>query len=183
MPSELLPEAVTNLLRSTRYIHLATCRDNIPHVSLMIFTYYRDEANDYILFSTPKNTTKYQNIVANPNVSMLVHDWTTSGPHEQASNDDLDTSGRRNSLYELLTNLNRNEISSVSVMINGKAQVIDESAEKFDFYRSLHANNNLEDPGAKNFVDGSDNALVVLKIDSAKVTDVDNNIQEYQGRK
>lgn len=152
----------------------------------MNYTYFRDPESDYIIITTPRNTTKFENIIANPNVSLLVHDWisakaTTSQPEESRQDTASTSSGRRNSLYELLTNLNKTEISSVSVMISGKAEILDPSSEKFDFYKSLHSNNSLIDQNqAKNYIECADNALIVIRIEGCKVTDTDNNIQEYQ---
>lgn len=178
MPSEILPESVTSLLKSTRFVHLATCQNNIPHVSLMNYTYYRDSETDYIIITTPKNTTKYENILANPNVSLLVHDWISA---KASTEEPASSQGRRNSLYELLTNLNRTEISSVSVMITGRAEILNQSLPKFEFYKSLHSNNSLIDQTqAKNYIECADNALVIISVISCKVTDTDNNIEEYQ---
>lgn len=171
----LLPDSVTNLLKSTRYVHLGTCRDNVPHVSLMNYTYlHRD--GDFVIFSTPENSTKYQNIVENPHVSLLVHDWI-SAKSLQAPTEPRE--GRRNSLYELLANINKNEISSVSVMLDGKAQILATDDPNYGFYRSLHSNNNqIDQDQAKTYID-CDNALVVVEIEKCKVTDTNNNVQEY----
>ncbi|KAL7665149.1 Pyridoxamine 5'-phosphate oxidase putative domain-containing protein [[Candida] zeylanoides] len=176
----MLPESVTSLLDSTRYVHLATCQNNVPHVSLMNYTYLRDSDGDKIIITTPKNTTKFENIQANPHVSLLVHDWISAKTNKEKDGADANSSGRRNSLYELLTNLNKTEYSSVSVMLTGEAAIIDPQEEKYGFYRSLHLNNSSIDPEqAKNWVD-CDTALVVITIVGCKVTDTDNNIEEYK---
>ena len=87
--------------------------------------------------------------------------------------------GRRNSLYELLANINKNEISSVSVMLDGKAQILATDDPNYGFYRSLHSNNNqIDQDQAKTYID-CDNALVVVEIEKCKVTDTNNNVQEY----
>ncbi|CAK7894669.1 hypothetical protein CAAN1_02S03994 [[Candida] anglica] len=178
MPSELLPDSVTTLLKSSRFVHLATCLNNIPHVSLMNYTYYRDSNGDYIIITTPQKTTKYNNMVLNPNVSILVHDWVSA--KSNTSGEDS-TSGRRNSLYEMLTNMNRTEISSVSVMIDGKAEILKSDSEKFNFYKSLHLNNDsIDQVQAKNYIECEDNALVLIRIEGCKITDTENNIQQFQ---
>lgn len=175
--STKLPNSVTKLLNSTRYVHLATCLHDIPHVSLMNYTYYHGN-EDYVIVTTPKGTTKYENMTANPNVSLLLHDWmsaktTTDDPSEA-------TGKRRNSLYEFLTNLNKTEISRVSVMINGKAEEIAVDSENYNFYKSLHLNNSsIDQVQAENYIKDGNTALFVIKIDQCKVTDTENNVQEY----
>lgn len=175
--SDRLPESVTKLLNSTRYVHLSTCSNNIPHVSLMNYTYYRGDT-DYIILTTPKGTTKYENMTTNPCVSLLVHDWMSA----KSTTDESDTpkSERRNSLFEFLTNLNRTEISRVSVMIDGTAELVPSDSEKYTFYKSLHLNNSsIDQIQSKNYIQDDCNALFVIKIDRCKVTDTDNNVKEY----
>jgi len=72
-----LPHEVVQCLENARFLHLATCLDNIPHVSLMNYTYL--PSSPYSQFPTIVMTTnpaskKMNNLVANPNVSLLVHD-------------------------------------------------------------------------------------------------------------
>lgn len=74
--SELPPEVV-QCLENARFLHLATCVDNMPHVSLMNYTYlpsspYSD--SPVIVMTTNPASKKMNNLVANPNVSLLVHD-------------------------------------------------------------------------------------------------------------
>lgn len=75
--SELPPEVV-QCLENARFLHLATCVDNMPHVSLMNYTYlpsspYSD-GSPVIVMTTNPASKKMNNLVANPNVSLLVHD-------------------------------------------------------------------------------------------------------------
>lgn len=173
--SQKLPDSVVKLLNSKRFVHLATCFDNVPHVSLMNYTYYNKNGTDHIIISTPTCTTKYKNIVSNPNVSLLVHDWVASNPTSGE-----DSGKRRNSLFELLTNINRSEISSVSVMLNGTAEVVDKTSEDYEFLKSLHLNNSFIDKvQAENYITKDDNVLVLIIIKSCKVTDANDNVQLY----
>lgn len=153
-----LPNSVVGLLKSKHFVHLATCLDNTPHVSLMNYTYYSQGINHYIIISTPINTTKYKNMTFNPQVSLLVHDWITCKNSE---------TGRRNSLYELLTNINKAETNSVSVMLGGKAAVVDKTEKSYNLYKSLLLNSGFNDEiQASNYVTSDDNALVLITIDS-----------------
>lgn len=173
---EKLPDNVTSLLKSTRFVHLATCLNDIPHVTLMNYTYYHKDQVDMIILTTPKDSIKYENMINNPNVSLLVHDWISAQASEKPQGE------RRNSLYELLANLNKNEISRVSVMLTGKAEYVDHDSESHEFYISLHQNNSkIDQVQAENYIKCADNALFVIKIDSCKVTDTNNKVEEYQG--
>lgn len=170
MPAEL-PNSVVNLLKTKHFVHLATCLNNTPHVSLMNYTYYSQGPNHYVIISTPINTTKYKNMTNNPRVSLLVHDWITSTQPE---------TGRRNSLYELLTNINKAETNSVSVMLDGEASVVDKADKSYTLYKSLLLNSGfIDDVQASNYLTSDDNALVLITINACKVTDASNNVQLY----
>jgi hypothetical protein len=143
----------------------------------MNYTYFHKDNDDYIILTTPKNSKKYENMITNANVSLLVHDWMSAKASERPESS---SSERRNSLYELLANINKNEISRVSVMLMGTAQVIEPSNESYKFYRSLHANNErIDQVQADNYIKCGDNALFLIKIDNCKVTDTNNKIEEY----
>lgn len=178
MPSKKLPDSVIHLLKSSSSLHLATCLNNVPHVSLMNYTYIHHGDNDYIIISTPINTTKYENMLSNPNVSLLAHDWISLKSEDKKQDQ---APSRRNSLYELLANINKNELNRVSVMLNGKAEIVGREDQKFDFFNGLHLNNpKIEESQVKNYIECEHNALVVIKIDTCKVTDTDNNVSQYE---
>lgn len=62
-------------------LHLATCTDNQPHVALMNYTYLPSSpysSAPVIVMTTNPASKKTNNLVANPNVSLLVHDCTLS---------------------------------------------------------------------------------------------------------
>lgn len=158
-----LPTNVRQLLLKSKFVHLATCSlDATPHLSLMNYTFVG--ADDVIVLATPKNTTKFQNIEENPKVSLLVHDWVSSPSQPEGS------------LLYFLEQLNQNEISSVAVTLNGCATVLDGSEEKFEEYKRLHEENSV---AAKAFIGGENVAFITIKISSSKVSDVDNNVNEY----
>ncbi|CAK7223702.1 hypothetical protein SCUCBS95973_005269 [Sporothrix curviconia] len=83
-----LPTEVVQCLENARFLHLATCVDNIPHVSLMNYTYLPSAATapdhplaaPVIVMTSNPASKKTHNIVANPNVSLLVHDWVSHRP-------------------------------------------------------------------------------------------------------
>lgn len=68
-----LPDEVVEVLRTSKLCYLATQCDGNPHLSLMNFTYCRKE--EVIILSTRRNTKKYYQIVENPKVAVLIHDF------------------------------------------------------------------------------------------------------------
>jgi nitroimidazol reductase NimA-like FMN-containing flavoprotein (pyridoxamine 5'-phosphate oxidase superfamily) len=74
-----LPHEVVQCLENARFLHLATCSDNIPHVSLMNYTYLPSSpfsSSPVIVMTTNPASKKMTNLITNPNVSLLVHDCT-----------------------------------------------------------------------------------------------------------
>jgi len=72
-----IPTEVVQCLENARFLHLATCVDNMPHVSLMNYTYMPSSPYSsvpVIVMTTNPASKKMNNLVANPNVSLLVHD-------------------------------------------------------------------------------------------------------------
>ncbi|EGO53566.1 hypothetical protein NEUTE1DRAFT_74278 [Neurospora tetrasperma FGSC 2508] len=150
--SELPPEVV-QCLENARFLHLATCVDNMPHVSLMNYTYlpsspYSD--SPIIVMTTNPASKKMNNLVANPNVSLLVHDWvshrpSTSHQRRPSSGSPGPSEHRSSSLAALLFNLNTSAVSSISATINGSARLVDRGSEEERFYREKHLENNTFD--------------------------------------
>ncbi|CAM1502088.1 Fc.00g040720.m01.CDS01 [Cosmosporella sp. VM-42] len=69
-----LPSEVVQCLENARFLHLATCTDNVPHVSLMNYTYLPSSPYSnapVIVMTTNPASRKMTNLVANPNVSLL----------------------------------------------------------------------------------------------------------------
>ena len=107
---------------------------------------------------------------------MLVHDWVSS-----RAEDEMEPK-RRNSLFELITNLNKTELNSVSVMINGDAKIISiqEDESRYKFLKSLHLNNDSIDPDQiDHYVKDDKNELILISLSSCKITDTNNRIEEY----
>jgi nitroimidazol reductase NimA-like FMN-containing flavoprotein (pyridoxamine 5'-phosphate oxidase superfamily) len=68
----MMIEQIEAFLNSHTLCVLATVRDNVPHCSLM--AYIVDEHSRVVYMATPRDTNKYQNILKNPQVSLLVDD-------------------------------------------------------------------------------------------------------------
>jgi len=54
----------------TLYAVLATVHDNMPYTLLVAYAFDRQEK--VVVFLTPRKTTKYTNILGNPNVSISI---------------------------------------------------------------------------------------------------------------
>ena len=70
-----LPEIILRTLEKTLFCYLATCENNEPHLSLMNFSFKEE---DGIVMSTRCNTKKFQALLANPSVAVLVHDFQST---------------------------------------------------------------------------------------------------------
>lgn len=68
-----LPDEVVEVLRTSKLCYLATQSDGNPHLSLMNFTYCRKE--EVLILSTRRNTKKFYQIIENPKVAVLIHDF------------------------------------------------------------------------------------------------------------
>ena len=79
-----LPEDVVKLLQASRLCFLATSDGLNPHLSLMNFTYYREQ--ELIILCTKRNTKKFQQIMTSNNVAILIHDF----PHLQCHHENSD---------------------------------------------------------------------------------------------
>lgn len=68
-----LPQEVVDLLNISKLCFLATVSGNEPHLSLMNFTYYQPD--EVLIFTTRRNTKKFQQIQDCSNVAVLAHDF------------------------------------------------------------------------------------------------------------
>lgn len=207
------PAHLIELMKTSKYVHLATASlDCIPSVSLMNYTFIspnknfnkvnkgNDEKDCYIIFATFKDTEKYENIVNNPTVSLLFHDWVTANnlsvrknslsqvntpQNEPNSNNASSTTTTDNAsnpphpskLLNLLQQLNQAELNEMSATIKGTAIPIISNEDESKYYKDLLLKAN---PDADVFINGDNVAIVKVKIESAKVTDNDNNIKVYE---
>jgi len=67
-----LPEEFLFLAEHCQLCFLTTCNDNTPDIHIMFFTYHPE---DNVIILTTKKDKKYEDIVANPNVSILLHSF------------------------------------------------------------------------------------------------------------
>ncbi|KAL6712587.1 hypothetical protein ACN47E_000464 [Coniothyrium glycines] len=144
-----LPEEVVTCLQNARFLHLATCSNNIPHVSLMNYTYLPSTpycATPVVIMTTPSASRKTYNLETNSLVSLLVHDWVSHRPPtlDQAgrSSSPSRAAPRSGSLAELLLGMNTASLSRISTTINGRADLITPGSDQETWYKTQHLANN-----------------------------------------
>ncbi|KAK3330641.1 hypothetical protein B0H66DRAFT_70478 [Apodospora peruviana] len=202
-----MPTEVVQCLENARFLHLATCHDNIPHVSLMNYTYLPSSPYSQlpvIVMTTNPASKKMNNLVTNPNVSLLVHDWVSHRPSTSQRRLSGGSPGpeARSSLAALLFNLNSSAVSSISATINGSARLVEPGSEEEKFYREKHlANNTFEneglvaidlrrestvdqqrqqdDGGRSCFVAGEEVRVVVVGIRDVRIADYKGAVRDY----
>ncbi|GAB7345941.1 hypothetical protein MBLNU457_4170t2 [Dothideomycetes sp. NU457] len=100
--------------------------------------------------TTNPSSRKTLNLVSNPNVSLLVHDWVSARPPNSNAARPASPEGRRNagrsSLAALLMGMNATAMGSISATINGTAMVLEKGCEEEKWCKERHlANNTFED--------------------------------------
>ncbi|KAK2057968.1 hypothetical protein LY76DRAFT_626784 [Colletotrichum caudatum] len=184
-----LPQEVVQCLENARFLHLATCTDNIPNVSLMNYTYLPSShfsSGPVIVMTTNPASRKTHNLLSNPNVSLLVHDWSSHRPPTSGRRPSGGSPGpeHRSSLASLLLNLNTASVSSISATINGTARLVNNGSDEEKFYREAHLENNTfdegqsfnpsvqaEDGGRGCFIAGEEVRVIVVKIKDIRISD------------
>ncbi|KAK4555282.1 hypothetical protein LTR86_007578 [Recurvomyces mirabilis] len=169
--SDQLPEEVVTCLQNARFLHLATCNQNRPHVSLMNYTYLPQQPppqtqhqqpspahhhpnlpqGPLIIMTTNPSSKKTLNLQQNPAVSLLVHDWVSSRPPNISSTsgerERSPAGGRSSSLATMLMQMNSAAVSSISATINGEARVLDQGSEEEVWCKERHLANNTFEGG------------------------------------
>ncbi|KAI1080619.1 pyridoxamine 5'-phosphate oxidase [Whalleya microplaca] len=202
-----LPPEVVQCLENARFLHLATCVDNQPHVALMNYTYIPSSPHSsapIIVMTTNPSSKKTNNLVANPNVSLLVHDWVSHRPPTQGRRPSGGSPGpeHRSSLASLLLNLNTSAMSSISATINGTAELVARGSDEEKYYREEHLENNTfeaageengvvfnqharqsangqEDGGRECFVAGEEVRVILVHIKDIRTSDWKGGVRDW----
>lgn len=169
-------------------LHLATADGLWPHVSLMNYTYLPSSpyANGPVIVMTmPPSTKKTCNLVSNPRVSLLVHDWVShrasisSNPSAaEESPAAIQQPQHTSSLASLLANLNTAALSSISATLFGYAEVVEAATEQEHYYKEVHAQNNPEG-GDRCWQEGADVKVVVVRIGWCRVADYRGDVRDW----
>ena len=147
-----------------------------------------------IIMTTNPSSRKTYNLVSNPNVSLLVHDWVSHRPPTAQATDSSSPPStaipeqQRSSLAMLLANLNSNALSSISATINGEAKILEQGTEEEKYFKERHIQNNTfqeggmvteQDGGRKEFIEGEEVRVVVVKIKDGRVADWKGAIRDW----
>lgn len=103
-----------------------------------------------IIMTTPPSSKKTSNLLSNPLVSLLVHDWVSHRPPTLDSAQSQGRSGSpppaaRSSLASLLLGMNTAALSRISVTLNGTATILEQGSEEEKWCKARHLENNTFD--------------------------------------
>lgn len=200
---------------STRQLHLATCTANFPHVSLMNYTYLGPQtrpsasntttsshlpAGPMVIMTSNPSSKKTLNLLQNPNVSLLVHDWVSSRPPHISGGERSPTAARSSSLATMLMQMNSAAVSSISATMNGEARVLEPGTAEEKWCREQHlANNTFEeqagggedgvtlgtspgvagDGGRGSYIEDEDVRVVVVRITGGRISDWKGGVKDW----
>jgi hypothetical protein len=153
-----------------------------------------------IVMTTPPSSRKTSYLLANPKVSLLVHDWVSHRPPTLASTSEgLSTSpdgqGRGSSLASLLLGINSAALSRISVSINGTASVIPVGGEEEAWYKARHKEHNSfgdlvdnsdildgstdNNGGAGCYIEGQEVRVVVVNVKDGRISDFKGMVKDW----
>ncbi|ETN41487.1 uncharacterized protein HMPREF1541_03423 [Cyphellophora europaea CBS 101466] len=209
--SATLPPEVSQCLQNARFLHLATISGTqsslpTPHVSLMNYTFlpsYR-ATGPVIIMTTNARSLKTENLVHNPRVSLLVHDWVSHRPPTSASvagerSGSPPAAATRSSLATLLLNMNTSALSSISTTIAGEARFLEQGSEEERWCKETHlANNTFGDqakeeagmfgaplpdpqgPASSGYGEGDDVRVVVVPVREGRIADWKGGVKDWR---
>lgn len=157
-----------------------------------------------IIMTTNPASKKTHNLVKNPRVSLLVHDWVSHRP-PTATRDTGRTGSpppqaTQSSLASLLLNMNTSAMSRISATINGEARIVETSSEEETWCKEAHLQNNTfgssgfepasvlgtspgdqaaGDGGRGTFIAGEEVRVVVVKISDGRIADWKGGVQDW----
>lgn len=182
-----------------RKLHLATCSNDIPHVSLMSYTYLASTpftSTPTIILTTLPSSQQLTYLSSNPNVSLLVHDWVPHRPPTLASSEaQLSSSperglGRGSALASLLAGMNQSELARISVSIHGSARILAQDSEEARWFKAKHKEHNTFGDSADGqdvdgdeednpYIHGQEVKVVVVEIKGGRISDPKRVIRDF----
>ena len=155
--------------------------------------------------TTNPSSKKTLNLISNPRVSLLVHDWISHRPPTR--NPDLAREGSpppqatRSSLASLLFNINTSALSSISATINGEARIVAEGSEEEKWCKEIHLENNTfgdqareergffgstphapgmeGDGGTSCFIEGEEVRVVLVAVKEGRIADWKGGVKDW----
>ncbi|KAF2090137.1 pyridoxamine phosphate oxidase-like protein [Saccharata proteae CBS 121410] len=202
-----LPQDLVQSLENARFLHLATSSpDAAPHISLMNYTYLPSSPyspSPQIIMTTPPTSQKTANLLANPRVSLLVHDWVSARPPTLASGREASPppAASRSSLATLLLGMNTAALSRISATINGDASFVPQGSDEEKWLKAQHLANNTfgseiegegdgvlgnnpsemgsGDGGRGCWVEGEEVRVVLVRIRDARIADWKGGVTDW----
>ncbi|MCJ1418936.1 hypothetical protein MMC32_005287 [Xylographa parallela] len=207
--STSLPAEVVSCLKHARFLHLATCSDLFPHVSLMNYTYLPStpfSPHPTIIMTTNPSSKKTMNLVRNPRVSLLVHDWVSHRPPTRAHDPTREGSpppqATQSSLASLLLNMNTSALSSISATIDGQARLVESGSEEEKWCKDRHLENNTfgdqareeqgvfgatqnaaaseGDGGTSCYIEGEEVRVVLVRVKEGRIADWKGGVKDWK---
>lgn len=154
-----------------------------------------------IIMTSNPSSKKTLNLLSNPNVSLLVHDWVSSRPPTNLSGSDRERSpsgGPRSSLAAMLMQMNSTAVSSNSITINGEAMLLEPGSEEEKWCKEQHISNNTfeqdglsplslqqsrgddtGDSGKGAYIEGEHVRVVVVRIKDGRISDWKGNVSDW----
>ena len=145
------PDEVVQLLRSSVLCYLSTLADGAPHLSLMNFTYC--PADEKIIMSTRRDTTKYRALLKNKRVAVLIHDFPAE-ERQRAAAASARAAGHSGDYAQ-----------TYSVTLYGSVQV--ETGAAAERYRAMHLERN--GAGQRQFIVGDNIGIITVLVDKARI--------------
>lgn len=191
----------------TLQLHLATCDAMFPHISLMNYTYLPStpfSPTPVIIMTTNPSSKKTLNLLNNPRVSLLVHDWVSHRPPTRNPDPTREGSpppqATRSSLASLLLNMNTSALSSISATINGEATMVEQGSEEEKWCKEKHLENNTfgdqareergfwgaapqapeeGDGGTSCFIEGEEVRVVLVGVKEGRMADWKGGVKDW----
>jgi len=179
-----------------------------PHISLMNYTYLPStpfNPNPVIIMTTNPSSKKTLNLLNNPRVSLLVHDWVSHRPPTRNPDPTREGSpppqATRSSLASLLLNMNTSALSSISATINGEAVMVDQDSAEEKWCKEKHLENNTfgdqaseesgfsrsptqvpteGDGGASCYIEGEEVRVVIVRVREGRIADWKGGVKDWR---
>jgi len=137
-----------------------------------------------IIMLLSPTTRKTTNLISNPRVSLLVHDWVSHRPSTSFTDPTNATPSspggqQPSSLAELLLNLNSSSISTHSHTIRGYARIIEANSEEEKYYKQKHVEGNRGEENSCYIEGDEDSRVVVVDVEGGRVADWHGGVNDW----
>ncbi len=143
------PQPIRDMLSKSRLAYLSTVDGDSSHLSLMRFTYLKDEDDgEVVILSTQRATKKFDMLLKQNGVALLVHDFSQFGDDNKGVH---------------------------SITLNGQCSIL-EDGEKAEKYRAAHLKHNPDYP---QFIVGEDIAVLCIVVTYARICNINDRVETW----